>query len=66
MIQGVLRKIFGSRNERLLKQYSRRTREINALEPEISRLSDAELRAKTDEFRKRIQAILADAGARER
>jgi preprotein translocase subunit SecA len=55
MIQGVLKKIFGSRNERLLKQYGRAVREINALEPEIARLTDAELRAKTDEFRKRIQ-----------
>ena len=40
MIQGVLKKIFGSRNERLLKQYGRTVREINALEPEISQLSD--------------------------
>src|SRR5689334_10653940 len=55
MIQGVLKKIFGSRNERLLKQYGKLVREVNALEPEISRLSDAELRAKTDEFRQRIQ-----------
>jgi preprotein translocase subunit SecA len=55
MIQGVLKKIFGSRNERLLKQYGRVVREINALEPEISRLSNEELRAKTDEFRKRVQ-----------
>jgi preprotein translocase subunit SecA len=59
MIQGVLKKIFGSRNERLLKQYGRVVREINALEPEIAKLSDAELRAKTDEFRKRIQERLA-------
>jgi preprotein translocase subunit SecA len=55
MIQGVLKKIFGSRNERLLKQYGRVVREINALEPEIARLSNEELRAKTDEFRKRVQ-----------
>ncbi|MDB5924292.1 MAG: protein translocase subunit secA [Betaproteobacteria bacterium] len=55
MIQGVLKKIFGSRNERLLKQYGRAVREINALEPQTARLTDAELRAKTDEFRKRIQ-----------
>src|ERR671912_2084860 len=59
MIQGVLKKIFGSRNERLLKQYGRVVREINALEPEIAKLSDAELRAKTDEFRKRTQERLA-------
>ena len=41
MIQGVLKKIFGSRNERLLKQYGRTVRAINALEPEIAKLSDA-------------------------
>ena len=45
MIQGALKKIFGSRNERLLKQYGRTVREINALEPQMSRLSDDELRA---------------------
>jgi preprotein translocase subunit SecA len=61
MIQGVLKKIFGSRNERLLKQYGRTVREINALEPEISRLSDDELRAKTDEFRRRVQERVAAA-----
>src|SRR5512134_2256423 len=61
MIQGVLRKIFGSRNERLLKQYGRTVRQINALEPEISRLSDEALRAKTDEFRKRVQESIAKA-----
>src|SRR6186997_546913 len=61
MIQGVLRKIFGSRNERLLKQYGRIVREINALEPEVSRLSDDALRAKTDEFRKRFQDQVAQA-----
>ena len=61
MIQGVLRKIFGSRNERLLKQYGRAVREINALETSISSLSDDALRAKTDEFRKRIQDRLAAA-----
>ena len=61
MIQGVLKKIFGSRNDRLLKQYGRTVREINALEPEISRLSDEALRAKTDEFRRRIQERVAAA-----
>ena len=64
MIQGVLKKIFGSRNERLLKQYGRVVREINALEPAIAKLSDAELRAKTDEFRQRIQERLAAVSPR--
>jgi preprotein translocase subunit SecA len=63
MIQGVLKKIFGSRNERLLKQYGRTVREINALEPEMARLSDDALRAKTDEFRKRIQERISKVAA---
>ena len=53
MITNVLTKIFGSRNERLLKQYSRTVAEINALEPAMAKLSDPELRGKTEEFRKR-------------
>ncbi len=55
MISGLVRKIFGSRNDRLIKQYTQTVQDINALEPKISPLSDAELRAKTDEFRQRCQ-----------
>ena len=58
MIQGVLKKIFGSRNERLLKQYSRTVRDINSLESEVSALTDEQLRAKTDEFRARYQVLM--------
>ena len=54
MISGLLKKIFGSRNDRLIKQYSAVVRQINALEAGISALSDAELRAKTDEFKERL------------
>src|SRR5262245_23827142 len=54
MIQGILRKIFGSRNDRLLKQYARQVRAINALEPQLQKLSDAELAARTAIFRARI------------
>ena len=56
MVTNVLTKIFGSRNERLLKQYSHTVSRINALEAEISALSDDALRAKTEEFRDRIAA----------
>ncbi len=59
MVTGILKKIFGSRNDRLLKQYRRKVVAINALEAEISKLSDDALRAKTDEFRGRIQTHLA-------
>src|SRR6266566_3068771 len=50
----ILTKIFGSRNERLLKQYSQVVRQINALEPTISALSDDELRGKTGTLRERV------------
>ncbi len=56
MVTGILKKIFGSRNDRLLKQYRRKVTAINALEAAISKLSDDALRAKTDEFRARIKA----------
>jgi preprotein translocase subunit SecA len=53
MIANVLTKIFGSRNERLLKQYSRTVAQINSLEPGLVKLSDPELRGKTEELKKR-------------
>ena len=54
MFPKILTQIFGSRNERLLKAYRRVVDRINALEPQFEKLSDAELRAKTDEFRQRL------------
>ncbi len=56
MISGLLKKIFGSRNDRLIKQYSQTVKRINALEPAMQALSDEQLRAKTDEFRQRHAA----------
>jgi preprotein translocase subunit SecA len=53
MISGLLKKIFGSRNDRLIKQYAQTVKRINALEPQMQALSDEALRAKTDEFRQR-------------
>ncbi|HMM87392.1 preprotein translocase subunit SecA, partial [Azohydromonas sp.] len=50
----VLTAIFGSRNDRLLKQYRRAVERINALEGQFEKLDDAALRAKTDEFRERV------------
>jgi preprotein translocase subunit SecA len=52
----LLTQIFGSRNQRLLKQYQKTVREINALEPAIEKLSDTELQAKTPAFKERIAA----------
>ena len=58
MISRALKAIFGSRNDRLLKQYSANVRKINALEPAIQALSDQELSGKTAEFRERIKSKL--------
>jgi len=55
MLSNLVKKIFGSRNERLIKQYSRTVAQINALEPAMQALSDEQLRAKTDEFKQRYQ-----------
>ncbi len=55
MIQAFLAKIFGSRNDRLVKTMSKAVAKINALEAGIKALSDAEIKAKTLEFRARIE-----------
>ncbi|WP_332826326.1 preprotein translocase subunit SecA [Ramlibacter sp.] len=54
MANNFLTKIFGSRNDRLLKQYRRTVEQINAFEPKLEQLSDDQLRAKTQEFRERL------------
>eukprot|EP00456_Euglypha_rotunda_P084924 TRINITY_DN85442_c0_g1_i2.p2 TRINITY_DN85442_c0_g1~~TRINITY_DN85442_c0_g1_i2.p2 ORF type:complete len:105 (+),score=33.58 TRINITY_DN85442_c0_g1_i2:207-521(+) len=54
MLPKLLTSIFGSRNERLLKQYRRVVDQINALEPQFEQLGDDELRAKTEAFKQRV------------
>jgi preprotein translocase subunit SecA len=54
MALSFLTHIFGSRNERLLKQYRKTVAQINALEPSLEKLSDDALRAKTNEFKTRV------------
>ncbi|WP_455374573.1 preprotein translocase subunit SecA [Kaarinaea lacus] len=54
MVSQLLSKVFGSRNDRLLKRMDKTVAKINALEPEISALDDAGLKAKTDEFKARL------------
>ncbi len=54
MIPNVLKAVFGSRNDRVLKQYRQIVAKINALEPAVQALGDEALRAKTDEFKKRL------------
>ncbi|MCY1259717.1 Protein translocase subunit SecA [compost metagenome] len=69
MITGLLKKVFGSRNERLIKQYRRTVAQINALEPKFEQLSDDELRGMTETFRQRhaggesLEALLPEAFA---
>ncbi len=56
MLGAIARKIFGSANDRRLKTYQPKVRAINALEPEVSSLSDEALRARTQEFREQLAA----------
>ncbi|MBS0570774.1 MAG: preprotein translocase subunit SecA, partial [Proteobacteria bacterium] len=69
MLNRILTGVFGSRNERLLRQMYKTVAKINALEPGLQSLSDDELRARTAEFRKRLadgarlDALLAEAFA---
>jgi len=69
MFGNLLTKMFGSRNDRLLKQMSKEVTKINALEPVLEALSDEELKAKTTEFKERfsqgetVEQLLAEAFA---
>ena len=54
MATNFLTKLFGSRNDRLLKQYRKTVDRINALEPQFEKLSDEELRGMTDAFKQRV------------
>jgi preprotein translocase subunit SecA len=56
MVTNLLSKVFGSRNERLLRSMNKVVAQINALEQDMVALSDEQLRDKTDEFRERISA----------
>ncbi|PKH85598.1 preprotein translocase subunit SecA [Colwellia sp. Bg11-28] len=69
MFGNLLTKMFGSRNDRLLKQMSKEVTKINALEPVLEALSDEELKAKTTEFKERftqgetVEQLLVEAFA---
>ena len=69
MASNILTKIFGSRNDRLLKSYRKTVERINALEPQYETLDDEQLRDKTQEFKRRVaggeplDAILPEAFA---
>jgi preprotein translocase subunit SecA len=54
MIAGLARKLFGSSNDRRIKTFQPRVAAINALEPELAKLTDEQLRARTDEFKQQF------------
>ena len=54
MINKLLTRVFGSRNDRLLRQLERIVAKVNALEPEMQKLSDEALKAKTGVFQQHI------------
>jgi len=62
LINKFLGQVFGTKNERVVKSLMPNVRAINALEPEMQKLSDDQLRAKTDEFRQRIQERMSRFG----
>lgn len=69
MISNVLKSIFGSRNDRLLKQYRATVQSVNKFEAEIAKLSDEALRQQTENFKQRfakgetLDALLPEAFA---
>ena len=54
MLKTIVKSLFGSRNDRLLKDYGKKAQQINLLEDATKKLSDAALKAKTTEFKKRL------------
>ncbi|MFC0676962.1 preprotein translocase subunit SecA [Lysobacter korlensis] len=55
MLNSLLTRVFGSRNDRLLRQLQRSVERVNVLEPEMEKLTDEQLQAKTPEFKQRIE-----------
>tara|TARA_B100000795_G_scaffold72616_1_gene51307 strand:- start:3415 stop:6087 length:2673 start_codon:yes stop_codon:yes gene_type:complete len=55
MLKKIFNSIFGTRNDRLLKEYSSKVSFINALEPEIKKLKDSDFKKKTNEFKNKIK-----------
>ena len=56
MLKKIIQNLFGSRNQRLLKEYEKKVHKINDLEPSIKKLKDADFKKKTIEFKKRIKS----------
>ena len=56
MLKKMLNTIFGSRNDRLLNEYSKKVTQINELEPKIKKLKDSDFKVKTSEFKSRVKS----------
>ncbi len=56
MVKGIVKKIFGTKNDRELKRYQKRVKKINALEPKYEKLSDEELKRAFDELRQKVKS----------
>jgi preprotein translocase subunit SecA len=63
LINTLIGKVFGTKNERVVKSMMPRVAAINALEPQLQKLTDEELRAKTGEFQQRIHERLSQFAA---
>ncbi len=55
MIKGVVKKVFGTKNDREIKRYQKRVKKINALEPKYEKLTDEELKKAFDELRQKVK-----------
>jgi preprotein translocase subunit SecA len=64
-VDKLLTKVFGSSNQRFLKSVQPLVAQINVLEPAMQKLSDDQLRARTAEFKERVQQAVADASDKE-
>ena len=56
MIKGVVKKVFGTKNDREIKRYQKRVKKINALEPKYEKLTDEELKKAFDELRQKVKS----------
>ena len=65
MLKKLLNAIFGDVNEKAIKRYEARVREINALEQKIQKLTDLELKSKTDEFKQKVKSVIDDKKSEE-
>jgi len=56
MVKGIVKKLFGTKNDRELKRYFKRVQSINALEPKYQKMSDEELKKEFDKLRQKVKS----------